>query len=429
MIWGWADVGCNGSQYYETPNIDRLAAQGIRFTDGYAACPVCSPTRASIMTGKYPARLHLTNFLYGTKERIDSPLGTIDYERQLPLEEITLAEALKTAGYTTGHIGKWHLGGKGFFPEDQGFDINIGGSYSGMPRSYFWPKWGDNPPLKGNTDSEYLTDRLGDEAAHFIDNHAKKPFFLYLAHYAVHLPLEAQQALIDKYKNKKPSHGQKNPIYASMVESVDLSVGKVMEALKRNGIEDNTIVVFTSDNGGLSVEEGANTPATCNAPMRGGKGHLYEGGIREPWIVRWPEKIKAGIICNTPICSIDLFPTLTSAAGIPSPQTNGPIDGVNVMPLLTQTGDIQRDALYWHYPHFSNQQGHPGGVIRQGDYKLIENYEDGTLELYNLKDDISETRNIVLDHVELAKSMQQHLHEWLKKVNATMMPRNPAYGS
>ena len=201
-----------------------------------------------------------------------------------------------------------------------------------------------------------------------------------------------------------------------------------MEALKRNGIEHNTIVVFTSDNGGLSVEEGINTPATCNAPLRGGKGHLYEGGIREPWIVRWPEKIKAGITCNVPVCSIDLFPTLTSAAGIPSPQTNGTIDGINLLPLLTQTGDIQRDALYWHYPHFSNQQGRPGGVIRQGDYKLIENYEDGTLELYNLKDDISETRNIILGHIDLAKSMQKRLHEWLKEVNATMMPRNPAYG-
>ena len=221
---GWADVGCNGSQYYETPNIDRLAAQGIRFTDGYAACPVCSPTRASIMTGKYPARLHLTNFLYGTKERIDSPIGNIDYERQLPLKEITLAEALKPAGYTSACIGKWHLGGKGFFPEDQGFDVNIGGSGSGMPRSYFWPKWGDNPPLKGQVDGEYLTDRMGDEAVHFIDNNAKKSFFLYLAHYAVHIPLEAKQDIIEKYKNKKPSHGQKNPIYAAMVESVDLSV-------------------------------------------------------------------------------------------------------------------------------------------------------------------------------------------------------------
>lgn len=424
---GWADVGCNGSQYYETPNIDRLAAQGMRFTDGYAACPVCSPTRASIMTGKYPARLHLTNFLYGTRERIDSPLTTIDYEQQLPLEEITLAEALKTAGYTTGHIGKWHLGGQGFFPENQGFDVNIGGSGSGAPRSYFWPKWGDNPPLQGRADGEYLTDRLGDEAVRFIENNAKKPFFLYLAHYAVHIPLEAQQALIDKYKNKKPYRGQNNPIYAAMVESVDLAVGKVMDALQRSGIEDNTIVVFTSDNGGLSVQEGANTPATCNAPLRGGKGHLYEGGIREPWIVRWPEKVKAGTACSVPICSLDLFPTLSAAAGIENPPTNGPIDGVNLLPLLTQSGTILRDALYWHYPHFSNQQGRPGGVIRQGDYKLIENYEDETLELYNLKDDLSETRNIVLENVELAKSMQKRLHDWLKEVNASMMPRNPIY--
>ena len=424
---GWNDVSCNGSQYYETPNVDKLAAEGMRFTDGYAACPVCSPTRASIMTGKYPARLHLTNFLYGTRKRNDSPVLPVDYERQLPLEEVTLAEGLKSAGYKTCHIGKWHLGGKGYFPEDQGFDVNIGGCYSGMPRSFFWPKWGKNPPIEGRKENEYLPDRLGDEAAAFIDANHDNPFFLYLAHYAVHIPLEAKQAMIDKYKDKPAWNGQNNPIYAAMVESIDKSVGKVIQALKKNGVDDNTIVVFTSDNGGLSVEEGSNTPATCNTPLRGGKGHLYEGGIRVPWVVKWPGVVKPGVVCNEAVSTVDLFPTLLHAAGVDKPETNGAIDGENIYPLLSQKGKLKRDAIYWHYPHYANQKGRLGGVIRQGDFKLIERYEDGTLELYNLKEDISEKRNIAMQNLRKTKVMQKQLHKWLKSVDATMCPDNPNF--
>ena len=424
---GWNDVSCNGSKYYETPNVDKLAAEGMRFTDGYAACPVCSPTRASIMTGKYPARLHLTNFLYGTRKRTDSTILPVDYEHQLPLEEVTLAEGLKSAGYKTCHIGKWHLGGKGFFPEDQGFDINIGGCYSGMPRSFFWPKWGKNPPIEGRKENEYLPDRLGDEAAAFIDANHQNPFFLYLAHYAVHIPLEAKQAMIDKYKDKPAWNGQNNPIYAAMVESIDLSVGKVMQALKQNGVDDNTIVVFTSDNGGLSVQEGSNTPATCNTPLRGGKGHLYEGGIRVPWVVKWPGVVKPSEVCHDAVSTVDLFPTLLHAAGVDKPKTNGVIDGEDIFPLLSSKGKLERDAIYWHYPHFANQKGRPGGVMRQDDFKLIERYEDGTLELYNLKEDISEKKNIAMQHPRKAKVMQKQLHKWLKSVDATMCPANPNF--
>ncbi len=249
---GWADVGCNGSRFHETPNIDALAAQGMRFTDGYAACPVCSPTRASIMTGKYPARLHITDYLIGRRKRIDSPVLPAPFVHQLPLEEVTLAEAFKSVGYRTCHVGKWHLGDKGYLPEQQGFDVNIGGTRSGMPRSFFWPQWKENPPIVGHEEGEYLPERLADEATNFIEANKEEPFFLYLAHYAVHIPIEAKEATIEKYRSKpKPDGEQNNPVYAAMVESIDRSVGQVMRTLERLGLAENTVVLFTSDNGGL----------------------------------------------------------------------------------------------------------------------------------------------------------------------------------
>ncbi len=425
---GWADVGCNGSPFHETPNIDRLAAQGMRFTDGYAACPVCSPTRASIMTGKYPARLHLTDFLKGRRKRQDSPILPALYEDQLPLKEVTIAEALKTAGYTTCHIGKWHLGSEPFFPEHQGFDKNVGGCYSGMPRSFFWPKWGKNPPITGKKDGEYLPDRLAEEASGFIEANQDKPFFLYLSHYAVHIPMEAKEKTIEKYRAKpKPEGGQNNPIYAAMVESIDRSVGRVMETLERLKIDDNTVVIFMSDNGGLSVKEGKHTPATSNAPLRAGKGYLYEGGIREPWIVKWPGVTKPGSVCGDPVTSVDFFPTLLDIAGVKNVKTNGPIDGETIIPLLERSGKLKRDAIFWHYPHFSNQGGRPGGAVRMGDYKLIERYEDGSLELYNLKDDISETKNLYATLRPKAETLRKRLHAWRKSIDATMPPPNPDF--
>jgi len=425
---GWADVGCNGSRFYETPNIDKLASEGMRFTDGYAACPVCSPTRASIMTGKYPARLHLTDYLVGRRMRIDSPVLPAPYEHQLPTEEVTIAEVLKSAGYTTCHIGKWHLGEEPYYPEHQGFDVNIGGCEAGSPRSFFWPKWQKRPPIEGNFEGEYLPDRLAQEAEGFIEANKDKPFFLYLAHYAVHIPLEAKQEIIEKYKKKPaPENDQNNPIYAAMVESVDKSVGRVMETLERLRIEENTVVFFMSDNGGLAVREGPHTPATCNAPLRAGKGYLYEGGIREPWIVKWPGAVKPGSVCNTPVSSVDFFPTIAEIAGISKPKTNGPIDGISTVPLLKETGKIERDAIFWHYPHFSNQGGRPCGAIREGDYKLIERYEDGTLELYNLRKDISETRDLSFSMSDKTKKLYEKLRAWRDSVNATMPPPNPTY--
>ena len=425
---GWADAGCYGSRFHETPNIDALAEQGMRFTDGYAACPVCSPTRASIMTGKYPARLHLTDFLVGRRKRIDSPVLPVEYVHQLPLEEVTVAEALKGAGYRTCHIGKWHLGGEPYWPQHQGFDVNIAGCQSGMPRSFFWPQWKGNPPIAGREDGEYLPDRLADEAVQFIESSQDQPFFLYLAHYAVHIPIEAKQAAIERFKNKpKPEGFQNNPIYAAMIESIDQSLGKVMDTLKRLGIDDNTVVAFTSDNGGLSVQEGKHTPATSNAPLRGGKGYLYEGGIREPYIVKWPGVTEPGSTCDEPVCSVDFLPTVAEIAGLQRVDTNGPIDGESIVPLLSRSGGLKRDALYWHYPHFSNQGGRPGGVIREGKFKLIERYEDGSLELYDLNRDISETRNLAVSMPDRATRLRQRLDDWRQSVDASMPPPNPDY--
>lgn len=422
---GWSDIGCFGSDFHDTPNIDRLASDGMKFTDGYAACPVCSPTRASIMTGKYPARLQLTDFLKGRRSRVDSPILPAEYADYLPLEEVTIAEALKQVGYTTCHVGKWHLGHLPYYPENQGFDYNIAGSYSGMPRSFFWPEWRGNPPITGRFEGEYLPDRMSDEAVKFIEGHKDKPFFLYLAHYSVHIPIEAKEELIRKYNFKKKGK-QNNPIYAAMVESIDQSVGKVMGKLKELGIDDNTAVFFMSDNGGLAVEEGRHTPATTNAPLRAGKGYLYEGGIREPWIVKWPGMVKPGSVCTEPVSSVDFFPTICEMAGS-GMKSYRDIDGVSIVPLLKQAGGLDREAIYWHYPHFSNQGGKPGGAVRKGDFKLIERYEDGALELFNLREDISEMNNIAQERPDKVNELHSLLIEWRKSVNANMPRPNPNY--
>ena len=434
---GWTDLGCYGSALYETPNIDRLAAEGMRFTDAYAACPVCSPTRASIMTGKYPARLPLTNFIAGKRTREGSPILPADYLLYMPVEEVTIAEVLKSAGYATCHVGKWHLGGeKRYWPENQGFEVNIGGSGSGMPRSYFWPQWQNNPPVRGNFDGEYLTDRLTEEACKFIESCRQKPFFLYLSHYAVHIPIEAKAEKIEKYQEKirssPPARGKHdNPYYAAMVESVDDGVGRVLNTLHRLKIDDRTVVMFFSDNGGLSVPEGKRTPATTNAPLRAGKGHLYEGGIREPFIVKWPGAVKPGSECSVPIVSVDFFPTICEIAGLDtrSVETNGPIDGVSVLPLLKNAqANLAREAIYWHYPHFSNQGGRPGGAVRVGDFKLIEEYEFGELELYNLNEDIGEMTNLADKMPEKTQELHRMLRRWRKDLNANMPLPNPNYG-
>jgi len=424
---GWADVGCNGSTFYETPNVDRLAREGMRFTDGYAASPVCSPTRASIMTGKHPARLHLTNFLVGRRWPRNSPIRPVKWRTHMPLEEVTVAEALKAAGYATCHVGKWHLGGaRNFWPENQGFDLNIGGTGSGMPRAFFWPAWRNNPPIKGRRPGEYLPDRLSEEGVKFIEDSKDRPFFLYLSHYAVHIPIQAKKGYIAKYKKKvRPGQAQNNPIYAGMIQSIDDSVGRVMRKLEELQIADRTVIFFMSDNGGLSVREGPNTPATSNAPLRAGKGYLYEGGIREPWIVKWPGVVKPGSVCRVPVTSVDFYPTILEMAGVKG-DPNHVVDGESIVPLLKHTGSLKRDAIYWHYPHYSNQGGKPGGAIRQGDEKLIEFYEDGRLELYNLREDIGETDNLAAKMPTKARELRKKLDAWRRAVGAQMPQRRPS---
>ena len=430
---GWKDLGCYGSAYYETLHCDRLAAQGMRFTNAYAACPVCSPTRASILTGKYPARLRLTDWLPGRADMPSQKLLRPKINQYLPLEETTLADALKARGYVSASIGKWHLGGEAYLPEKHGFDVNVGGNQWGSPPSYFYPyknKAGVGiPGLEEGKEGEYLTDRLTDEAEKFIDQNRDRPFFLYFAHYAVHVPLQAKKDVIDRYRTKaKPGDGQNNPIYAAMVESVDDSVGRVLKKLDDLKIADNTVVFFMSDNGGLSAKEPgySDTPATSNSPLRAGKGYLYEGGVREPMMVRWPGVVKPGGVCDVPVSSIDFYPTILDMAG-GTIDAKRIVDGVSLAPLLRQAGDWKRDALYWHYPHYSNQGGKPGGSVRQGDYKLIEFYEDGKLELYNLKEDIGEQNDLAEKMPDLTKELHKWLQDWRTAVDAQMPTPNPDY--
>ena len=416
---GWRDLACFGSTFFETPNIDRLAGQSMKFTDAYAACPVCSPTRASIMTGKYPAHLALTNFIPGSPKGRNTKLIEPSFEQQVPLEEITIAEALKPAGYVSGHVGKWHMGGSKYNPDKQGFDLSYvtGGSHF---------DWKVNPPFESRK-GVYLADALTDEAETFIEANKDKPFFLYLCHFAVHIPLQAKKEYLPKYEAKaKPDNPQHNAIYAAMIQSVDESVARLMKKLDDLKISDRTVIIFMSDNGGLSVKEAVNTPSTSNAPLRAGKGYLYEGGIREPMFVKWPGAVKPASECHVPVSSVDFYPTILEIAGVTRPRKQI-LDGVSLVPLLKQTGALKRDALYWHYPHYSNQGAFPGAAIRQGDFKLIEFYEDGHQELYNLKDDIGETNNLADKMPLKATELRRMLDAWLKEMNARMPTPNPNF--
>ena len=409
---GARDLSCYGSDFYKSPNIDKLAKRGMKFTQAYAACSVCSPTRASIMTGKYPARLHLTTYLPGRSDRPDQMLKQPAIFQHLALEEVTVAEMLKKSGYATGAFGKWHLGGHGFLPEQQGFDVYVAGDASdGDPDS--------KDPGKG----EY---GITTAAETFVRENKSKPFFAYVAYHSVHIPLNVRHELIEKYTALPPGRVHTNAIYAGMIESMDNCVGHLINTLKSLKLENNTIVIFFSDNGGLSVHEGQHTPATSNAPFREGKGYLHEGGLREPLIVVWPRVIKPGSVCNTPVCSVDFFPTFKDIAHIPG-DIDPNVDGVNIVPLLKQAGAFQRGALFWHYPHYSNQGGKPGGAIRMGDFKLIENYEDGSLELYNLKDDISEQHNLTETMPQKALELEGKLDMWRRATGAQMMEPNEAW--
>jgi len=442
---GWKDLGCFGSTFYETPNIDRLCKESMKFTDAYAACPVCSPTRASIMTGKYPARMGTTDWFGAPQPDAvqkhwtrNKPLLPAPYKEELPLEEVTIAEALKEDGYATFFAGKWHLGKtEEFWPEHQGFDINKGGWASGSPsgEGKYFPPYG-NPRLKDGPPGEHLPNRLATETVKFITDNQDKPFLAYLSFYSVHTPLMTRKDLEQKYEkrreilrleakwgkegNNKVRLVQENAVYAGMVEAMDQACGKVLGALKELKLEDNIVVFFMSDNGGLSTAEGW---PTSNLPLRGGKGWLYEGGIREPVLVKWPGVIKPGSICSEPVISTDFYPTMLEMADLPSKHKQH-VDGKSWVPLL-KSKKIDRGPLFWHYPYYGNQGGSPGSAVRNGDWKLIVWYEDNRRELYHLKDDIGEQHNVIDENPEVANRLYTELQAWLREMDAKMPSPNP----
>jgi len=416
---GWSDVNCYGHRFHETPNIDRLAAGGMRFTDAYAACPVCSPTRASIMTGKYPARLGLTDWIPGMRSGSRFKLLMPDFLKRLPLEEVTIAEMLKSAGYVTGAVGKWHLGPRGFYPENQGFDVNIGGNHNGSPAGgYFLP---NRMTLKDMKKGDYLTDRLTAEGVKFIEANKSRPFFLYQSYHSVHTPIQAKASYVTKYKAKTSPDGKKyHPAYAGMVQSLDEGVGRILDKLDSLKLAKNTVVFFMSDNGGLRS-------VTAVRPLRAGKGHIYEGGIREPMIVRYPQAVKAATTCSAPVSSVDFFPTILELVGVNMKKSHK-IDGVSFASLLKgEKKTLDRKAIYWHYPHYSPQGGRPASAVRAGDYKLIKLYEGDKIELYNLKDDIAETNNLAAGEPKRTAEMTKMLDDWLKDTKAKFPKPNPKY--
>ncbi len=494
---GWKDLSCYGSTFYETPNIDRLAAEGLRFSNAYAACPVCSPTRASILTGKYPARLGVTNFIgHGGGHPSKGKLIDAPYIDHLPPDEFNLARALGAAGYTTWHVGKWHLGLEPYWPEKQGFDVNIAGCHWGMPGNGYFSPWGI-PTLPDGPDDEYLTDKLADEAVTLIRKHETRkqvpgnqrsrdeagldnlraknsgsvrnnsqkgttdngsgPFFLYLPFYSVHIPIQAKQELIEKYTHKADrldllfrktferggrfpgAHKQdkfiqrrllqSDPTYAAMIESLDENIGKVLDTLDELGIADNTLVFFTSDNGGLATAEGS---PTCNAPLTEGKGWMYEGGVREPLIVRGPTIGKRGGQTSAPVTSPDFYPTILEAVGLdPLPKQH--VDGKSFADILRNgddsptTNELWNRPIFEHYPHYGNQGGTPGASVRRGDWKLIRFFEDDHEELYNLAEDIGETVNLAGSAPERRAELSEMLTEWQREIEAIIPEPNPDY--
>jgi arylsulfatase A-like enzyme len=483
---GWRDLGCYGSTFYETPRIDEFARRSMRFTQAYATCHVCSPSRASLMTGKYPARLGLTDWLPGRKDFAFQKLKNARTRQRLPDRQPTIAEVLKKHGYRTAHIGKWHLGEEPDGPLARGFDVQI-------PRwNKGWPKAGYHAPfqLDGLSDStgDYLTDRLTEEAIRFMEENRDRPFFLYLSHFAVHDPIQGRSDLVKKYAAKherrqqanegapfvledNPDSGQKrsptersallddeayrgykvfegrtvkvkqtqdNVQFAAMVESMDESFGRVVSRLKELELNERTVVIFTSDNGGMSAANFGNpnrviSPAqvdaayaTSNLPLRGGKGWLYEGGIRVPLIVSWPAQGRSGE-CHVPVVGTDLFPSILEMAGIDE-RSPGAQDGISLATLLRGATQLNRDAIYWHFPHYSNHgMQSPGGAIRSGDYKLLEYFENGTVQLFNLKNDPAEQRDLADAEPQRAAALLATLREWRRDVKAATMAPNPAY--
>ncbi len=455
---GYMDVGFNNPEtFYDTPRLNALAGQSIRFTDAYAACPVCSPTRSSVLTGQYPARTRNTDFFGGPNEfqempenydaakdgkfgpQKNRPLLPAPYLGRLAADQLTLAEAFKEKGYATMFVGKWHLGPEGSYPEDHGFDVNIGGTELGGPyggKKYFSPY--GNPKLTDGPEGEHLPDRLATEVSKFITTHKDQPFFVSLSFYSVHTPLIGREDLVAKYVKKRKDLGlkevfkpesprvnrtiQQHAVYAAMVEAMDQAVGKILDSIESNGLTRDTIVIFFSDNGGLSTSEGS---PTSNLPYRAGKGWAYEGGIREPMLLRWPATAKAGAVCDTPVISTDFYPTLLEACGIPArPEQHK--DGTSFLPLLKDPAAAHpRAPLFWHYPHWGNQGGIPFSAVREGDWKLIRfHWKKGT-ELYNLADDPGETKDLAESRPEITKKLSAALDKLLTETDALLPTVNP----
>jgi len=450
---GWRDLTCYGSTFYETPHIDRLLTDGMHFTDAYAACPVCSPTRASILTGKYPATVGITDWIDsgGRTHPARGRLVEVPYLKHLPAGEFTLADALSADGYATWHLGKWHLGGEGHWPEDHGFEVNVGGCQAGSPGGAgFFSPW-DVPALRDADvpDGTYLPDYLTDKAIELLKNRDGRPFFMNLWYYVVHGPIQAKPGRIAKYEAKARALGldklktfepgdyfpmehkkhdrivrrllQSDPTYAAMIESLDENVGRLLQAIDEAGQTDNTIIIFTSDNGGLATSEGS---PTCNAPLAEGKGWMYEGGTREPLLVKWPGVVRPGSTCGVPVSSPDFYPTLLEAAGA-DPRPEQHVDGVSLVPLLRGEGELDREAIYWHYPHYGNQGGTPGSSVRMGDTKLIHFFEDDRLELYNLRHDIGEEHNLAEAEPDTTARMKGLLDTWRDSIEAKIPQPNP----
>lgn len=489
---GWSDVGCYGSRFYETPRIDQLAKEGVRFTNAYAACHVCSPTRGSILTGQYPARTQLTDWLPGRKDFPFQKLKNADPAQHLPYGvNNTFPAVMQANGYKTAIIGKWHLGEDSASCERQGFDLHIpSGWLKGWPaKGYFSPY--QMPGLKDGPQGEYLTDRMTDEAINFMTENKDKPFLLYLTHFAVHDPIQGRPDLVKKYLQKlkqmqsgkgapyilegnpdtvtphsenelytllqdktyegfsvlpnrmvKVKQNQDNVQFAAMVESLDVSVGRVLDKLKELGLEENTIVIFFSDNGGMSAANFGNPSrvipptnldkafSTSNIPLRGGKGWLYEGGIREPLIVKWPQHRNQGMVCDIPVISTDFFPTILDILELPADQKI--TDGMSIVPLLKKEKkgekEISNRAIYWHFPHYSNHgMQSPGGAIRYGDYKLLEYFENNTVQLFNLLSDPGEQFDLSHSQPDKVNKLRSMLHQWRKEINAQMPKSNPDY--
>ena len=458
---GWADLSCYGSTFHESPNLDKLATQGMRFTQAYSSSPYCSPSRAAIMTGRHPARLKITDYIPSNGK--SGKLLPAEMKMELPLEEVTIAEVLRDAGYATWSVGKWHLGDVGFYPQDQGFQVNIAGHAGGLPPSYFWPYGNKNNEMvpkaagkgyhsrgvpgvvTGGKEGEHLCDRLTSEAMKLIEHRKpEQPFFLYLPFYDVHTPIMAKAELVEKYTAKaaklglpvitdtptyregNPAHGttptklpvqQTNPIYAAMIETMDTNVGRLMARLDELGIADNTLILFTSDNGGHNV--------TSNRPLRGCKGWLYEGGVREPWIVKWPGVTQPGSTCDVSVMNTDILPTVLDVCGLPSkPHLHK--DGVSFVSLLK--GDTQpvHEALFWHFPHYGNHGSGPCSSVRVGDWKLIHWIEDDSVELFNLASDLGEKTDLAAQQPERVKDLRARLEAWRKEADVNMPRPKPA---